>query len=421
MRVLIISQYFHPENFGINDIAYHLADRHTVTVLTGMPNYPSGRIEQGYGGFRIRRESVRGVSVIRVPVIPRGRATFFWLALNYLSFAVTASFLAPFLVRERMDVIFVYQVSPLTVGLPALVLRLFRKIPIVFWVQDIWPETLVAVNSLKSAAVLRAIRWLAIFIYQRCRMILVQSPAYVSQIRMLGLSEADIRYFPNAAPSYYRPIPPMQEPERQFLRKGFNVVFAGNIGLQQDFGTILAAAELLKDVPEIQWAIAGDGRLRRWVADEIAKRNLQDTCQLLGALPAERMPVLFALADTLLITLSPSCISGLTIPSKLQCYLACGRPIVGAVDGETSKIISASGAGLVCAPGDPRALAKTILALYKLSPEARTDMGTAGRNFFEQEFEISTLIEKLSVWLAEAAADLPPPQRLLPHKCIPAE
>ena len=422
MRILIVSQYFHPENFGINEIAYGLVDRHKVTVLTGMPNYPSGRFEPGYGGLRVRRESVRGVSVIRVPVIPRGRATFFLLALNYLSFAITASFLAPFLVREHMDVTFVYQVSPLTVGLPALVLRLFRKIPIVFWVQDIWPETLVAVNSLKSAAVLRAIRWLAVFIYRRCRMILVQSPAYISQIRMLGVSETDIRYFPNAAPNYYRPVLPAQDaPERRFLRKGFNVVFAGNIGLQQDFGTILAAAELLKDVPEIQWAIAGDGRLRRWVAAEIAKRNLQDTCQLLGTLPAKRMPVLFALADTLLITLSPSCISGLTIPSKLQCYLACGRPIVGAVDGETNKIIRASGAGVVCAPGDPAALAEAILALYKLPPAARTVMGMAGRTYFEREFEISSLLEKLSGWLVEAAAGLPTPQMLLPHERIPVE
>ena len=238
-----------------------------------MPNYPSGSVEPGYGGLRVRRESIHGVSVVRVPIIPRGRATFFLLALNYLSFAIVASFLAPLIVRDRMDVILVYQVSPLTVGLPALVLRLFRKIPIVFWVQDIWPETLIAVNSLKSTAVLRTIRWLAVFMYRHSRMILVQSPAYISQIRTpWACPSADVRYFPNAAPSYYRPMLPVPDaPERQLLSKGFNVVFAGNIGLQQDFGTILASAELLKTMPEIQWAIAGDGRLRQWVADEIAK------------------------------------------------------------------------------------------------------------------------------------------------------
>jgi glycosyltransferase involved in cell wall biosynthesis len=423
VRILIISQYFHPENFGINEVAYDLAGRHSVTVLTGMPNYPSGRIHTGYGGLRVRRESVCGVSVIRVPIIPRGRSTFFLLALNYLSFAIAASILAPFIVREPMDVIFVYQVSPLTVGLPALVLRFLRKIPVVFWVQDIWPETLIAVNSLKSAAVLRAIRWLAVLIYRRCRMILVQSPAYISQIRMLGLSDADIRYFPNAAPNYYRPVTPTQDaPERQFLGKGFNIVFAGNIGQLQDFGTILSAAELLKDAHEIHWVIAGDGSLRRWVADEIAKRDLQDTCRLLGALPSERMPVLFALADTLLITLSPSRISGLTIPSKLQSYLACGRPIIGAVGEETSKIIKASGAGLVCAPGDPAALARAVRELYTMSPAARADMGMAGRTFFEQEFERSSLVEKLIAWLIEAAASLKPPPRTLPlHERIPAE
>ena len=420
MRILILTQYFHPENFGINEIAYDLARRgHSVTVLTGMPNYPSGRIEPGYRGLRIRRESVRGVSIVRVPIIPRGRSTFFQLALNYLSFAVIASVLAPFIVPDRLDVIFVYQVSPLTVGLPALVLRFFRRIPIVFWVQDIWPETLIAMNFLKSAAVVRAIRWLAVFIYRRCRMILVQSPAYISQIRELGLPTADIRYLPNAAPGYYRPLPPLQDPsEMQLAADGFKIVFAGNIGRQQDFGTILRAAELLRMEPKIHWAIVGDGRLRAWVADEIAKRDLHNTCRVFGPLPPERVPVLLASADALLVTLSPSRICELTIPSKLQCYLACGRPIVGAVDGESARIISASGAGIVCPPGDAGALAEAVLALYGLSPPERAVMGEAARAYFEQEFEMNSLIEKLSAWLTEATA-LPPPGTLTEGEVVP--
>jgi len=407
MRILIITQYFHPENFGINEAAYDLAGcGHRVTVLTGMPNYPSGRIEPAYRGLRVRRESVQGVSIVRVPILPRGRATFLLLAMNYLSFAITASLLAPFLIREPMDVILVYQVSPLTVGIPALVLRRIRKIPIVFWVQDLWPETLIAMKTLKSAAVIRLIRWLAVFTYRRCRMILVQSPAYISQIRAMGLRDADIRYFPNAAPTDYGPLLPSEDaPERQLLPEGFNVVFAGNIGLQQDFGTILAAAELLKDFNDIHWVVVGDGRLRQWVADEIAKRHLGATCRLVGPQPSERMPSIFALSDALLITLTRSCIAGLTIPSKLQSYLACGRPIIGAVDGETRKIISESGSGLVCPPGDPRALAAAVLALYRMSPAQRSAMGQAGRACFEQRFERRSLITRLTRWLVEASAD----------------
>lgn len=410
MRILIVTQYFHPENFGINEVAYDLVGLgHAVTVLTGMPNYPSGRIEQGYRGLRIRREVIRGVSVVRVPVFPRGRASFLLLALNYLSFAVFASVLAPFLIRGDTDVTLVYQVSPLTVGLPALVLRFFKKVPIVFWVQDIWPETLIAVKSVKSTAVLQIIRWLAVFIYKRCYMILVQSPAYVAQIRLLGLHDAKIRYFPNAAPDHYRPVmPPPDAPERQLLPNGFNVVFAGNIGLQQDFATILNGAELLKETPEIHWVIIGDGRLRQWVADEVFKRGLTDTFHLLGPLPSERMPTIFALADALLVTLAPSSISGLTIPSKLQSYLACGRPVVGVVDGEAGNIILRSGAGIVCRPGDAPALAQAVDALYNMPMAQRLVMGKAGRAYFEQEFERGSLIRKLSDCLLEASADLQP-------------
>jgi colanic acid biosynthesis glycosyl transferase WcaI len=423
VRVLIISQCFYPENFGINEIAYDLVDHgHTVTVLTGMPNYPAGRIAPGYGGLRVRREMVRGVSVIRVPIFPRGRASFFLLALNYLSFAIMGSLLAPFVVRQRIDVTLVYQLSPLTAGLPALVLRLFKQIPIVFWIQDIWPESLIAVKALNSGVAIEAVRRLAAFIYLRCRIILVQSPAFIAQLRALGLADADIRYLPNTAPDYFRPVlPPPDVPERKLLSDGFNVVFAGNIGSQQDPETILAAAELLRDVREIHWVIVGDGRLREWLASEIAKRNLSDTCRLLERRPAERMPILFGLADALLVILSPSCISGLTIPSKLQCYLACGRPIVGAIDGASRKIIEESGAGLVSPPGRPRALANAVLTLYKMDPVQRAAMGHAARAYFERHFDRSSLFHALSGCLTEASNSSPSTRSLLVHESIPTQ
>ena len=405
MHVLIVSQYFFPENFGINEIAYDLVDLgHRVTVLTGMPNYPSGRIQTGYGGLRLRRETIRGVSVVRVPILPRGQNSLVSLAVNYLSFAMMASLLAPFAVRERPDVMLVYEPSPLTVALPALMLRLFRRIPIVLWIQDLWPESLIAVNAVTSAAPVAAIRRLALFIYRRCRIILAQSLAYIPRLEALGIQDADIRYLPNSAPSHFRPlVPPSDAPERQLFADGFNVVFAGNIGSQQDPETILAAAEVLKDIADIHLVIIGQGSSRDWVATEIAKRQLAGTCRLLDWQPSERMPTLFALADALLITLLPSSISGLTVPSKLQSYLACGRPIVGAIDGETRRMINESGAGFACASGDPQALAQAILTIYKSSPQQRTAMGEAARAYFEQHFERETLLRSLTACLIEAS------------------
>jgi glycosyltransferase involved in cell wall biosynthesis len=405
MHVLIVSQYFFPENFGINEIAYDLVDLgHRVTVLTGMPNYPSGRIQAGYGGLRLRREIIRGVSVVRVPILPRGQNSFVSLAVNYLSFAMMGSLLAPFAVRESPDVMLVYEPSPLTVALPALTLRFFRRIPIVLWIQDLWPESLIAVKAVTSAAPVAAIRRLSLFIYRRCRIILVQSLAYIPRLQVLGLKDADIRYMPNSAPSHFRPlVPPPDAPERQLFADGFNVVFAGNIGSQQDPETMLAAAEVLKNIADLHLVIIGEGSSRDWVATEIVKRQLAGTCRLLDWQPSERMPTLFALADALLITLLPSSISGLTVPSKLQSYLACGRPIVGAVDGETRRMINESGAGFACASGDPQALAQAIQTVYKASPQQRKAMGDAARAYFEQHFEREALLRSLTTCLIEAS------------------
>jgi colanic acid biosynthesis glycosyl transferase WcaI len=406
VRLLIVSQYFHPENFGINDIAYDLRKSgHEVTVLTGMPNYPSGRIALGYRWPPVRREVVRGVDVVRVPLIPRGNGSFWRLALNYLSFAFTASILAPFLLRGPVDAIFVYQVSPLTVGLPALLVGWFKRAPIVFWVQDIWPETLVAVNSIKSVAILGIIRRLAAFTYRRCSMILIQSRAFEGQIRALGVPDADIRYFPNTVADHYHQASAAQEfADRELLPDGFNVLFAGNMGASQDFDTILDAAALLRDSRAIHWVIVGDGRMAPWVAAQIAQRKLGDNVHLLGPQPCERMPQLFAGADGLLVTLRPSCISGLTVPSKLQSYLACGRPIIGGIDGEAARIITESQAGVICSPGKPQELADAVLRLYRMTPGQREAMGSLGRRYFQQHFGRAELMERLAGWLAAAAA-----------------
>jgi colanic acid biosynthesis glycosyl transferase WcaI len=418
MNLLIVSQYFYPENFGVNDVACDLAAKgHAVTVLTGMPNYPTGRIEPKYRGPWVRREIIRGVSVVRVPILPRGQKSYFLLALNYLSFAIIGSLLAPFLLKDRFDVILVYQLSPLTMGLPALVLRFFRCIPVVFWVQDIWPESLVAVTRLKSSIAQNTLRRLAAFIYRRCNMILVQSRAFVLPLRKLGLGDADIRYLPNSAPDHFRALSMSNDaPEGELLGGRFNVVFAGNIGSQQDPAVLLAAAEVLKGVPDIHWIIIGDGRLRSWTESEIVKRQLSNTCRLLPWQPQERLPALLGLADALLVMLSPSSVSALTVPSKLQCYLALGRPIIAAIDGETSAIVQESGAGLTCPAGYPQALAASVRALYEMSIDERNAMGYLARAYFDQHFSRETLIRSLTACLTEVSEGCAPAKLPLLHK-----
>ena len=403
MNILIISQYFWPENFRINDLAVGLKEQgHTLTVLTGYPNYPEGRFFSGYSLFARRHEQWHGINIIRVPLIPRGSGGGLRLALNYISFAFLGAVLAPLLCCGRYDLIFVYEPSPITVGIPALVMKSIRRIPIIFWVQDLWPESLSAAGAVKSRAVLGLVDRLVRRIYAGCDLILVQSRAFFDVIRSQGVPLERIRYFPNGAEELYRPISPdATKTEAREVPEGFRVVFAGNIGAAQDFDSILSAAELLKHQPQIRWIIIGDGRMRNWVADQIRIRGLERSVTLLGRKPAEVMPRFFALADILLVTLKKTPIFALTIPSKLQSYLACARPIVAALEGEGAKVVKESGAGLVTKPESPKELAAALLALYDASAEQRAVMGNNGRRYFEDHFERSVLIKRLEQWMQD--------------------
>jgi len=401
VKVLIITQYFWPENFRINDLGEGLRDRgHQVSVLTGKPNYPSGTFFSGYGFFKRNMDSYKGLTVIRVPVIPRGTATAFRLALNYLSFAVFACLLAPLRCRERVDAIIVFEPSPITVGLPALVLKKIHRAPILFWVQDLWPESLSATNMVRSAWILRQVKRLVQYIYAGCDRILVQSRAFVEPIERLGIDAQKIEYFPNSAEELYRPVSSLPgTAESASLPNGFRVMFAGNIGAAQDFETILMAAEKVKSWTDIHWVVLGDGRMAGWVKEEISRRGLNRTVHLLGHHPIERMPQFFALADVMLVTLRRDPIFSLTVPSKVQSYLACARPIVAALDGEGARTLVEAGAGVVVPAQDADRLAEAVLGLYRMPKAEREAMGASGRAYYLSNFERNLLLDRLDGWL----------------------
>jgi glycosyltransferase involved in cell wall biosynthesis len=403
MKVLIVTQYFWPEVFGINDLAIGLKERgHAVTVLTGMPNYPSGRFFPGYGFFSPGQETYKGISVLRVPLFPRGQGRRWRLALNFFSFALFASLLAPFRCRKEIDVILVFEPSPVTVGIPAIVLKKLRGPPIMFWVQDLWPESLSATGATESRWILGMVESLVRLIYRQCDRILVQSEAFRTPIERLGVKREQIGYFPNSAEPFYRPLFLEREaPECSQLPAGFRIVFGGNIGTAQSFETILDAADRLKEVRDIQWIILGDGRMYSWVHDEVRRRGLESTVHLLGRFPAEVMPRYFALADVLLVTLRKQPIFALTIPSKVQSYLACGKPIIAALSGEGARVVQDAGAGLTPAPEDARALADAVLTMYRMPEDARRAMGLRGRSYFETHFERALLLERLDRWMSE--------------------
>jgi len=400
MRLLVVSQYFWPENFRINDLVKEMVQRgHEVTVLTGIPNYPEGRVTPEFSAAPHRFSEWAGARIVRVPMLARGQGTV-QLLLNYLSFAVSASMLGIWKLRgQNFDAIFVYQLSPVTSALPAVLLRAFKRAPITMWVLDLWPETLSAVGVIRSKWTLAIVGRLVSFIYRRCDLILAQSDSFVSAIKHYADTGQQVEYFPSWAESIFDGAEIEPAPEVPVAPDSFNVMFAGNIGDAQDFPSILRAAEILREQHEIRWLIVGDGRSAGWVAAEIERRNLAKQVIMLGRFPLERMPAFFQHADTLLVTLKDEPIFALTIPGKIQSYLATGIPIVAMLNGEGAKVISKSGAGLVCAAGDADGLARSVLALSRMSPEQRKEMGLRAKRAYSHEFEREVLMDLLEFWL----------------------
>ena len=401
MKLLILSQYFWPENFRINDVVEGLTERgHAVTVYTGIPNYPTGRYFAGYGFLGPLRERYKAAEVRRAPLIARGDGSGVRLALNFLSHALFATLLAPWLARGRFDAILVYEPSPMTIGIPARTLRALKRAPLLFWVQDLWPESLSATGAIKSSALLALVDRLIKWIYRGCDRVLVQSEAFIPSVEAHGVPRSRIRYLPNSAENFYRRLEPsVQDAEARELPQGFR----GNIGAAQDFSTILAAAELVKHESAIQWIVVGDGRMRGWVEGEVRRRGLQASFHLLGQRPPQRMPRYFAHADVLLATLRREPIFAYTIPSKIQAYIACGKPVIAALEGEGGRNIREAGAGWVVPPENPQALADAVIAASRLARSELSSMGERGEAWFREHFERDKLLSRLEAELREAA------------------
>ena len=391
MRVLIVTQYYWPEQFRITDLAEGMASRgHEVTVLTGSPNYPGGRIFSGYGYFN-DEEAHNRVRILRIPLIPRGSGSPVHLALNYLSFLVSGLLLGPLKCRGAFDVLFVCQLSPVTVALPAILLRYFKSIPIIMWVLDLWPESISAAGGIGESWLYRRVDDLVRFIYRHCDRILYTSKGFASSIQSRGVTPARLGYVPN----WVEPVENDSLPITIQLPVGFRVLFAGNIGEAQDFGTILEAAERLQHHPKIQWIILGEGRQLAWVKEQVLARGLSQCFHLLGRFPADTMSAFFEAADALLVTLKRDPAFALTVPGKIPSYMSCGRPILAAIDGEGAQVIQEAGAGFAVPSGDAEGLARIVLELSLMPLDSRAALGRSAKVFCEAHFDRETLFQEL--------------------------
>jgi glycosyltransferase involved in cell wall biosynthesis len=403
VKILIVTQYFWPENFRINDLTQELVKRgHSVTVLTGIPNYPAGRVFDAYRQNPMAFGQYSGATVLRIPMLARGHGAV-RLFMNYLSFVIGACLCGPWRLRgQHADVIFVFEPSPVTVGLPAVMLGRIKHAPVVFWALDLWPETLAAIGVVRSPRVLGWIGHLVKFIYERCTLVLGQSRGFLASIAKYCSDIKKIRYFPSWAEDVFNEPDLLPAPEVPVRKGVFNVLFAGNIGEAQDLPAVLAAAESLRHNASIRWLIVGDGRKSDWLHDEVGRRGLQGSVMLLGRFPVERMPSFYAHADALLVSLKKDPVFSMTIPGKVQSYLMAGIPLVGMLDGEGAKVIADANAGLVCAAGDAGGLASAVLQLAAMSANQRNQLGVNGRVYAQKEFGRTQLMDRLETLLIEA-------------------
>lgn len=398
MRILLVSQYFWPESFIINDLTRELvAQGNEVTVLTGKPNYPDGEVFVGYQQKGVSEALFEGkIRVLRVPLRPRRRGALN-LMRNYMSFVVSGLLHFPRLAHSvQADAILVFAPSPITAAIPAILLKITRRAHLALWVQDLWPESLAATGFMRNPFLLWLAGLMVRAIYAGCDTLLVQSRAFTAPVARYAAARK-IVYYPNSMADAPAGSAAQAMPADliALLEGKFCAVFAGNIGNAQAVETLIDSAEHLRDLPDFCLVLVGSGSRLDWVREECARRGL-DNVVLAGRFPMQAMPAIFTRAQALLVTLKAETIFAYTVPSKVQAYMAAGRPLVAALDGEGARIIEEAGAGLTCAAEDGAGLAQRLRALHAMAPEERARMGQAGRRYFLEHFEMGKLARRLT-------------------------
>ncbi|EJT5923370.1 glycosyltransferase family 4 protein [Clostridium perfringens] len=393
MKILVVTQYFWPEEFRINDICKGLKEAgHDVEVLTGLPNYPEGKIYKGYSWFKKGVKEYNGIKIMRVPMIPRGKNSSMMLALNYVSFMVNASLKALTLIGKKYDRVFVFQVSPITSAVPAIILSKLKKIPSYIYIQDLWPETFYSIINIKNKKIRSKMKNICNKIYNSFDKLLIASKGYEDILLKEGFKKEKFEYFPQWAEDFYS-----ENLKKVSENRIFTVTFAGNIGKAQSVNTIIEAANLAKENKNIKWQIIGDGSEFENIKYLVKKYSLESTVDLLGRKPAKYMPKYFSSSDGLIVTLKNEEILKVTLPAKVQSYMAAGKPIIAAISGEGSRTIKESKSGLVGEAEDYKALYENVIKLYDMNENERIRIGNNGKEFFKENFTRDKLLNQLEV------------------------
>lgn len=388
-RILIYTNHFYPENFKINEIAtFFKNEGNYVTVITGLPNYPNGKVYDGFGVFKSFKEKNGNQTVYRLPLITRGRGNKIRLVLNYLTYFFSTLFFTFYLIlrKKRFDIVFVHHTSPIFIAFHPILIKFFhKKTKLILWDLDIWPDTLIAVNILSNKKILNLIEKIVKFIYSFYDTILVGSKSFIEIVQKRTIDKT-VLYFPNWAEDVFTSRKLQVFPEVKLVEDDkFVIMFAGNIAEAQDVKNIFNAALLLKNV-RIKWVFIGDGRMKKWLVDKVNSNRLKSHFEFFENQSVEYMPYFFKKADVMLISLKDQDIFKKTVPAKLQAYMSFGKPILGMLSGEPADIINQSRCGWVCKSGDYEELAEIIKSILILDKNRLEFYGENAKKYYEKNF-----------------------------------
>ena len=415
MKILLWTQHFWPEEFIVNELAQALQHQgNSVEVLTAKPNYPTGQIYSGYQALGLEIEKYKQIKVYRIPIIPRNLGfekiskkflKSLGLISNYLSFIISGCIFAPYaLAGKTYDLIFVYATSPLLQAIPAIVLAKLKGVPLVLWVQDLWPQALVSTGYIRNKYLISIINSLIKSIYRHSSLILIQSEQYLGLIQPQLEPNAQVEYFPNPSHDYQKNIDDRLLPKSLIdsIKKQFSIVFTGNIGSVQDLKTLLFAAKtLLQKEPKIKIFIIGEG------SEATALRAFIDQHKLVnvimpGFLSKKAMPAVYAAASVLYLGLKDNTDLNATLPSKMPGYLSAAKPILACMNGVGAEMVNLLKIGEACPAGDDQALLIAILKLFNLTISERQILGDKARKHYLAHFAL----DKLTNLLMEKCSNL---------------
>ena len=393
-HILVISQYFYPEQFRINDICTEWVNRgYKVSVITGIPNYPQGKFYDGYGFLKNRKETYNGIEILRIPLIPRGKNSIM-LSLNYLSFVVSGFFWILF-TKIRADYVFIFEVSPMTQALPGVWYAMKRKIPCFLFVQDLWPENLEIVAGIKNKYIIGAIGKMVDYIYSKCTRIFTTSKSFVKAINKRGVPIDIIEFWPQYAEDFYIPLDKKKISEIPD-DDSFNIIFAGNIGYAQGLEILPKVATLLKEKKselKVRFNIVGDGRYKSELIELVKKNDIEKMFCFIPKQPATRIPEIIAANDVAFLCLTDNPLFEMTVPAKLQSYMACGIPIIASADGEANEIINDANAGMCCPAGDYEKLAEIIIEMSLKPKKELMKLGKNAQVYTDKNFNKQKLLD----------------------------